>query len=74
MWQNSAVEEVADNPEAGEEVMVAAQEPVVTTIEVDSLPEEPLGATKPEEIKEEVVPDAKEVVEEANSSPLIFFT
>lgn len=51
----------AENPE---EIVVAAQEPVITTIEVDSLPEEPLGATKPEEIKSEVVA-AEEKNEEA---------
>lgn len=60
----AAVEEVADNPETGEEVMVAAQEPVITTIEVDSLPEEPLGVTKPEEIKAEVASVTEEVVKE----------
>lgn len=61
------VEEVAENSENTEEVMVAAQEPVITTIEVDSLPEEPLGITKPEEIKAEVAPAAEENVEEVKT-------
>lgn len=65
------VEELAEVSENTEEIMVAGKEPVVATIEVDSLPEEPLGVTKPEEIKAEVVPAAQEVVEETKTEEVI---